>query len=86
VAWRSDHTVVATYISAAGGGIVFLGAIIGLLRGVFKQTAATENNTAALTDLRTTIRELSEKYSNHEARLNSLEDWRKYGEMRAKSQ
>ena len=71
--------MVATYISAAGGGVVFLAAIVGLLRGIFKQTAATEDNTKALGELRHSVDQLFATQNGHEGRLHSLEDWRRYG-------
>lgn len=74
--------VAVQIISAAGGGIIFLGAIIGLLRGIFKQTAATEDNTKALDRLQKSVDKLFATQNGHEGRLTSLEDWRKFGGQR----
>ena len=63
-------------LSAVGGGIIFLGAVVGILMGVFRMTRATEDNTKALDRLSQNVKELFATQNGHERRLSILEDWR----------
>lgn len=58
-------TILAVF-GALGGLVVFLGAIAGLARGIFKLIGATEANTRAVSKLTT-------KLDDHETRLSRLE-------------
>jgi hypothetical protein len=53
-------------LGAAGGGVVFIGAIVTVARGIFRQVASTDNNTAALDRLTTEL-------NGHETRISRLE-------------
>jgi hypothetical protein len=53
-------------LGAAGGAVVFVGAIVTVARGIFRQVASTDANTAALDRLNGTL-------ENHETRISRLE-------------
>jgi hypothetical protein len=53
-------------LSALGGAGVFVGAMVTVMRGIFRQVTATEENTAALTKLTSTLQD-------HETRISRLE-------------
>lgn len=53
-------------IGALGGLVVFLGAVLTLARGIFRQIAATEDNTRA-------VNRLAAKLEDHETRIARLE-------------
>jgi hypothetical protein len=53
-------------LGALGGGAVFIGAIITVAKGIFRQAAATEANTKALKDL-------TKMLNDHETRISRLE-------------
>ena len=66
-----------TVLIAAGGvgGIVaFLTVIVIIGRGIFHQVNATEENTAAVNNLSTEVRKLTDLYNGHETRITVLED------------
>ena len=63
-------------LAALGGGIIFVGAIWGLLRGIFKQTNATEENTKAIGSLTQKLDGLVATQNGHDRRIAILEDWR----------
>lgn len=66
-----------TWLIAFGGGgglIVVLSAIIVIGRGIFRQVAATEENTSAVKDLTKGMGEIKAMLSNHETRIAVLED------------
>jgi hypothetical protein len=53
-------------LGALGGGVVFMGAVVTVAAGIFRQVAAVKANTAALDRLSTTL-------ENHETRISRLE-------------
>jgi hypothetical protein len=53
-------------LGALGGGVVFAGAAVTVVRGIFRHIAAVEANTAALTRLTAAL-------SDHETRISRLE-------------
>lgn len=53
-------------LGAAGGAVVFTGAIVTVARGIFRQVASTDSNTAALDRLTVTL-------DGHETRISRLE-------------
>lgn len=55
---------------ALGGTVVFGGAVLTVVRGIFRLVSATEANTAALN-------RLTERYDNHETRISRLEGSRR---------
>lgn len=53
-------------LGALGGLVVFVGAVVTVARGIFRQIAATEANTAALGELTGTLKD-------HETRIARIE-------------
>lgn len=64
-----DQTAFAV-IGALGGIVVFVAGVWALLRGIFRQVNATEDNTRA-------VRDLTQKLDDHETRISRLEGFRR---------
>jgi len=63
----------AAFLGALGGGVVFVGAIVAVARGIFRQVNATEANTRALTELTSRIEGIGGRMADLETRLARLE-------------
>lgn len=57
---------VLAILGALGGGVVFVGAVVTVVKAIFNQTAATQANTKAL-------EKVTEVIDKHETRLSRLE-------------
>jgi hypothetical protein len=64
---------VLTFLGALGGAAVFLGAVITVIRGIFRQVNATEANTVALDNLRKTVDGLDSRLNRQGERIAKLE-------------
>jgi hypothetical protein len=60
-------------VAALGGLVVFIGAIWAVVRGIFKQVGATEDNTDALNKLSGEIASLQKTVNNQGERIARLE-------------
>jgi hypothetical protein len=60
-------------LGALGGCAAFLGALTVIVRAVFKEVAAIDNNTAALDNLRETVTGLDTRLNDQGERLSRLE-------------
>ena len=64
----------ATSISSLiGGAIVFVAAVVGLARAIFRQVSATDKNTAALGRLSGSVDALDRQATDHDKRLAAIE-------------
>jgi hypothetical protein len=61
-------------LSALGGGVSFLGAIVIIARAIFKQVSATEENTTATKELSDKMSRVMSQLNGHETRIRILED------------
>lgn len=60
-------------VAALGGLVVFIGAIWAVVRGIFKQVGATEDNTTAVENLTSQIEKLQRTVTDQGERLARLE-------------
>lgn len=58
---------------ALGGGVVFLAAILTVIRGIFRQVHATERNTEALGSLSNALEGIEKRVDSHSERISKLE-------------
>lgn len=63
-------SVVLTILGALGGVVVFGGAVWTVIRAIFKQVGATEDNTKALHDLQRTVESLNGRLNDQDGRLH----------------
>jgi hypothetical protein len=66
------NTVLAV-LAALGGGVVFIGAVVAVIRAIFKQISATNANTAATQELSKQLGSVNGRLDNHETRISHLE-------------
>lgn len=60
-------------LAALGGIVVFLGAVVAVIRAIFKQIGATNANTAAVRELSLQMGSVNGRLDNHETRISHLE-------------
>ena len=60
-------------LGALGGTVVFCTAALTVIRGIFRQVHAVEDNTKALGDVQEAIEKLSAKLQDHSERIIRLE-------------
>lgn len=60
-------------LGSLGGITAFVTAVVFMVRSIVRQVGATEDNTAALKDLKDSVRELKAELSGHETRISRLE-------------
>lgn len=60
-------------LGALGGGVAFLSALVIVVRAVFKEVAAIDNNTIALNELRKTVAQFDARLTEQGERLSRLE-------------
>lgn len=61
-------------LGSSGGIVAFLSAVVIIGRGIFRQVAATEDNTKALQGLTDEVHDLKTMTGSHETRITVLED------------
>lgn len=66
-------TALLGILGALGGVVVFAGAIITIIKGIFRQVHATEENTKALNALSNTVTGLDSRLDDHAQRIARLE-------------
>ncbi len=67
----ADH--LALVFGMLSGATVFAGGVWALLRGIFRQVGATEDNTRALNDLTGRVNGMVSQVENHAERISRLE-------------
>lgn len=60
-------------LGALGGAAAFLGALFVVIRGIFKEVSAIDNNTAALNSLREAVSSLDVRLTDQGERISRLE-------------
>ena len=60
-------------VAALGGLVVFIGAIWAVVRGIFRQVGATEDNTSAVNSLTDAVGRLQATVNNQGERIARLE-------------
>lgn len=63
----------ALVLSSLGGIVTFVASIVLIIRVIFKQVHATEENTKASQRNTEVIEDLLQKFNNHEVRITVLE-------------
>lgn len=66
-------------LGALGGIAAFVGGVVAVLRGIFRQISATESNTDAVNRLTEQLGDLSGTVDNHGERISRLEGGRRRG-------
>lgn len=65
--------MVVAILGSLSGIIVFLSAVVVVMRGIFKIVNATDENTQAVKDLGEDLRKMSDRINGHEIRIAVLE-------------
>lgn len=68
-------------LGALGGGTAFLVAITVVVKAIFRQVKATEDNTQALNDLKDTVIKLDTVVDDHTVRIVRIEERLKIGKL-----
>ena len=63
----------SSILGALGGVVVFLGGVWAIVRGIVRQTVATQDNTKAIRALTGKVDKLGETVNDHASRLGRLE-------------
>ena len=73
LAAASGGTSLLAIVGGLGGGVTFIGALFILMRGIFGQIHATQDNTRALDELRAELKAADGRADDHERRISRLE-------------
>jgi len=66
-------SVAVAILASLGGVVAFLGMLFVIVKSVFRQVNATEDNTKALNELSEQIKGMADQLNDHETRISVVE-------------